>query len=55
LADWASLPEQLVLNAAKDTVERFREIWSQERSNLPLSQDVIQAVERQLGLVPLAS
>jgi hypothetical protein len=28
--------------------------WSQEHSNLLLSQDVIQAVERQLSLVPLA-
>lgn len=54
LADRANLPEKLVLNAAKDTVQRFREVWSLERSNLPLSQDVIQAVERQLSLVPLA-
>jgi serine/threonine-protein kinase HipA len=54
LADRANLPEQLVLNAAKETVQRFRDVWSQERSNLPLSQDVLQAVERQLSLVPLA-
>ncbi len=54
MADRANLPEKLVLNAAKDTVQRFRELWSQERSNRPLSQDVIQALERQLSLVPLA-
>jgi serine/threonine-protein kinase HipA len=54
LADRANLPEQLVLNAAKEIVQRFREVWSQEHSNLPLSQDVIQSVERQLSLVPLA-
>jgi hypothetical protein len=48
------LPLALVLNAAKETVQRFREVWSQEHSNLLLSQDVIQAVERQLSLVPLA-
>lgn len=54
MADRANLPEQPVLNTAKETVQRFRETWSTERSNLPLSQDVIQAVERQLSLVPLA-
>ena len=54
LADRANLPEPLVLNAAKEIVQRFREAWSQEHSNLLLSQDVIQAVERQLSLVPLA-
>jgi serine/threonine-protein kinase HipA len=55
MAHRANLPEPLVLNAARDTVQRFRELWPQERSNLPLSQDVIQAVEHQLSLVPLAS
>lgn len=54
LADRANLPEQPVMDAAKETVQSFREVWSQERSSLPLSQDVIQAVERQLRLVPLA-
>jgi serine/threonine-protein kinase HipA len=55
MADRANLPEQPVLDTAKETVHRFRELWSQERSNLPLSQDVTQAVERQLSLVPIAS
>ena len=54
LADRAKLPEQLVLNAAKEVVQRFHEVWSQEHSNLLLSQDVIQAVEHQLSLVPIA-
>ncbi len=54
MANRANLPEQLVFNAAQETVQRFHQVWSQERSNLPLSRDVIQAVERQLSLVPLA-
>jgi serine/threonine-protein kinase HipA len=54
MADRANLPEHLVLEAAKETVQGFQGLWRQERSNLPLSQDVIQAVERQLSLVPLA-
>jgi serine/threonine-protein kinase HipA len=55
MADRANLPQKLVLDAAKETVQSFHEVWSQERSNLPLSQDVIRAVERQLSLVPLAN
>jgi len=54
MADRANLPEHLVLEAAKETVQGFQGLWRQDRSNLPLSQDVIQAVERQLSLVPLA-
>jgi serine/threonine-protein kinase HipA len=55
LADRASLPEQLVLEAAKETVSLFHEIWPQERNNLPLSPEVIAAVEHQLGIIPLAA
>ncbi|HUN74683.1 MAG TPA: HipA domain-containing protein [Steroidobacteraceae bacterium] len=55
MADRANLPQHLVLETAKETVQSFHEVWSQERSNLPLSQDVIRAVERQLSLVPLAN
>lgn len=55
MADRANLPEQLVLEAAKETVARFHETWSQERANLPLSAHVIEAVERQLRIVPLAA
>jgi serine/threonine-protein kinase HipA len=54
MADRANLPEQLVLEAAKETVSRFHEMWPQERRNLPLSADVIEAVERQLRIVPMA-
>lgn len=53
-ADRANLPQHLVLEAAKETVQSFREVWREERSSLPLSQDVIRAVEHQLSLVPLA-
>lgn len=55
MANRASVPEQMVLAAAKETVQRFREQWPRERANLPLSSDVIAAVERQLTLVPLAA
>ncbi len=54
MADRANLPQHLVLRVAKETVQSFHAVWLQERSNLPLSQDVIRAVEHQLSLVPLA-
>lgn len=54
MADRAKLPQHPVLEAAKETVQSFHEAWLQERSNLPLSREVIQAVERQLNVVPLA-
>jgi serine/threonine-protein kinase HipA len=54
LADRAKLPQQPILDAAKETVQRFQEIWVQEHANLPLSNDVIAAIEKQLKLVPLA-
>ena len=34
LAGKARLPEKLVLNAAKDTVTRFREVWRTQKNNL---------------------
>lgn len=55
MANRANLPEHQVLTAARDTVQRFRELWPQEKSNLPLSRDVIHSIERQLKLVPLAT
>lgn len=54
MANRASIPEQAVVDTTNETVQRFRELWAQERSNLPLSHDVIEAVERQLRVIPLA-
>jgi serine/threonine-protein kinase HipA len=54
MANRANLPETLVLDAAKETVARFHEVWPTERSNLPLSAEVISAIEHQLRTIPLA-
>jgi serine/threonine-protein kinase HipA len=54
MANRASLPEELVREAATQTAQRFREVWPQERANLPISKDVIDTVEHQLKLIPLA-
>lgn len=54
LAAKARLPEKLVLDTARETVERFHEQWKREKPNLPLSAAVIDAIEAQLEIVPIA-
>lgn len=54
LAAMARLPEKLVLDAAHEAVERFHEHWEREKANLPLSAAIINAIEVQLTIVPIA-
>ena len=53
LAAKALLPEKPVLDTARETVALFHQHWHAEKSNLPLSGDVIKAVEDHLKTVPL--
>ncbi len=53
LAARALLPEKLVLNTAQETVSLFHEYWRREKRNLPLSTEVIRAVESHLKTIPL--
>jgi len=54
LAAKAMLPEKLVLDTAHETVALFYQHWRAEKANLPLSTDVVQAIERHLKTVPMA-
>lgn len=54
LAGKARLPEKLVLDTARETVQRFHEQWEKEKTNLPLDAKVIDAIEGQLKIVPVA-
>lgn len=54
LAAGARLPEKLVLNTARETVARFHEHWWAEKANLPLSANVVKAVEDNVAIVPIA-
>ena len=54
LAAKALLPEKLVLDTARETVALFYQHWQVEKANLPLSADVITAVEGHLNTVPIA-
>ncbi|MBY3246696.1 type II toxin-antitoxin system HipA family toxin [Rhizobium laguerreae] len=40
LAAKAELPEKLVFDAARETVERFRAVWDSEKNNLPMAGNV---------------
>ena len=53
LAAKAMLPEKLVLDTAKQTVEGFYEIWAKEKTHLPLTKDMIDAIDKHLRDVPL--
>lgn len=55
IRDKARLPEKLVLNTAAATVAIFHQRWKREAKNLPLTRDVVLAVEHQLTIVPLAT
>ncbi len=54
LAGKAQIPERLVMKTAKETVKRFFDVWDTERENLPLSKRVIDAIEKQIQIVPIA-
>ncbi|MBJ2129893.1 HipA domain-containing protein [Alteromonas sp. IB21] len=53
LAAKAMLPEKLVLDTAKQTVAGFHEIWEKEKTHLPLTKSMIEAIEKHLRSIPL--
>jgi len=42
------------LNTARETVQRFHERWQADKANLPLSADVVKAVEPHFATVSIA-
>ncbi len=55
LAAKALIPEKLVLDTAKETVQLFHQHWEEEKSNLPMFDNVVKAIEAHLKKVPIAS
>ena len=49
----AKLPERLVLNIAKQTVQNFVEVWEKEKSHLLLSKEDIQTIEKHFNNILL--
>lgn len=50
----SALPERLVLDTARETVALFHQEWQAERTHLPMTQQVREAIDRHIGTVPLA-
>jgi serine/threonine-protein kinase HipA len=53
LAAGARLSEKLVLDVARETVDRFKDAWAAEKTNLPLARDVVEAVDTFAPSIPL--
>jgi serine/threonine-protein kinase HipA len=53
MAARARLPEQIVLNTARETAALFHERWRAEKKNLPLAKPVIDAIEKHVAKVPI--
>jgi serine/threonine-protein kinase HipA len=53
LAAKAMLPEKLVIDVATETVQRFRDVWQTEKSNLPQAAKVIEMIDAHAATVPL--
>jgi serine/threonine-protein kinase HipA len=51
----ALLPEKIVLDTAKETVALFHEHWQKEKGNLPLYPNVVEAIDKHIGKVPVAT
>ena len=49
----AAIPKKLVLDSAKETVARFRDVWTAQASNLPMSKKVKDAIEAHMLRVPI--
>jgi serine/threonine-protein kinase HipA len=54
LAARAKLSETLVIETARETVNLFFQYWESEKTNLPLTKNVINAIEEHLKTIPLA-
>lgn len=53
LAAKAALPRQLVLDSARETVALFMERWAREKHHLPMDEDVMLAIDKHLGTLPI--
>ena len=53
LAAKARLPEKLVIDTAKETVQRFIECWTMEKNNLPLAVKVLEMIDAHAPTIPL--
>ncbi|KMT63909.1 type II toxin-antitoxin system HipA family toxin [Catenovulum maritimum] len=53
LAAKAMLPEKLVLETAKQTLEGFHQVWAKEKTNLALTKSMVEIIDKHLTTIPL--
>ena len=53
MADQAALPQHPVLDAARETIERFDQLWERSRLDLPLSPDLRAIIEKHRASLPI--
>lgn len=53
LAAKALLPEKLVMDTAREVVQRFRDLWQTEKAHLPVARNVAAAIDAHAPTVPL--
>ena len=55
LAVKAAIPKKMVLDAARETIEKLHDVWASEAKNLPMSNKVRSDIEAHMKTVPLLS
>ena len=55
VAEGAGLDQQLFVEAAVDTVEKFQVIWPDQARSLPMSEDLVASIGKQLNSCPAIS
>jgi serine/threonine-protein kinase HipA len=53
LAAKARISEKLVLDTASETVARFKQVWSQQKTKLPLEKKVVEMVDTHAASIPI--
>jgi serine/threonine-protein kinase HipA len=53
LAAKARISEKLVLDTAAETVARFKQVWSEQKTKLPLEKKVVEMVDAHAASIPL--
>ena len=51
----AAIPQKMVIDVARETIENFHAIWGSEAANLPMSNSVRTAIEKHLKTVPIVA
>ena len=54
MAAKAGIPEALAKDTATEAVDRFHQVWGQERAHLPISGKLATEINRLLTVIPLA-